>query len=507
MSSRATLIVLAGLSACTLDPLNAAVFQGSNRGRALVLDGYTTAAGATVRLEILDPPEQDPRSPTARWRSVTEVRAATTPSRINGEDLHAWSIRATPVSAAQPGGWPEGGLARFRLVQLSGTRADVLYTFDDADCIARNSAQPPSVIADRCKSHDNGILTLVDSDPLPSPSPPPRPDGVTDAFLSLRATPSAAGAYYAAIDAPPTLASFVSRYGFIPSDPTATYFNAGDLGLVRELHCRRADLSPQAQRIACYVSNHAADRAQIDAALDRPVVPAAPGVATVAMVWRSDTFTRPDGTAGPRTRRVDFIAYGPDGRLLSDLALDNEGPKAIPGLCLACHAGTYDTPSNTVRDAQFLPLDPDNFEYSSRVGFRKNDGAQQERLRQLNALVRQTSPTPAIAQLIDGWYARGGVNTAGTRADTTFVPPGWAAKPTVYSAVIGPFCRGCHVAQATTTLDTWAQLQARSGVTRAFVCDSRTMPHAEVTQARFWRSGARAHLAGALRWADPCAAD
>jgi hypothetical protein len=51
-------------------------------------------------------------------------------------------------------------------------------------------------------------------------------------------TPADTVAYYNAIGAPSTLASFKSSFGFPTGEVTATYYNDGDLGLVREMHCR-----------------------------------------------------------------------------------------------------------------------------------------------------------------------------------------------------------------------------------------------------------------------------
>src|SRR6185503_5637266 len=123
---------------------------------------------------------------------------------------------------------------------------------------------------------DNGLrwrqggvlrLRVVDSDgdPLPyaqsggedsvivlaSPSPPPA------LWTYLTWTPVGSvddtEAYYSATGAPATLDDFLTAYGFGGSDEIdAQYYNAGDLGIGREMHCRA---TASAGGVACYVRN------------------------------------------------------------------------------------------------------------------------------------------------------------------------------------------------------------------------------------------------------------
>lgn len=53
-------------------------------------------------------------------------------------------------------------------------------------------------------------------------------------------------------------------------------------------------------------------------------------------------------TSGAPFNLVQFYVYGVDtadendGSLIPPVALDSEGPKAVPGLCLSCHSRDYD---------------------------------------------------------------------------------------------------------------------------------------------------------------------
>src|SRR5690349_16091047 len=59
--------------------------------------------------------------------------------------------------------------------------------------------------------------------------------------------------YYSAISAPATFADWLATYGFNGSnDVQARYYNAGDLGFGREMHCRQQP----GVYVACYVANH-----------------------------------------------------------------------------------------------------------------------------------------------------------------------------------------------------------------------------------------------------------
>ena len=288
--------------------------------------------------------------------------------------------------------------------------------------------------------------------------------------------------YYAAIQAPATLSDWKASYGFNDVDETrAVYFNNADLGFGRDMHCRKWS----AVDVACYVVNHgfgpdSPARLSVNAAIDNKHT-----LATVAMV-----YTNADA-------RVSFYVYGPDESLLNKVALDSEGNKYVPHLCLSCHGGTYNDTTNAVSGANFLPFDLASFQYSVRAGYSRAD--QEEAFRQLNAMVRDTLPLSRTIELIDGWYAAtGGVYQPGSVQDNTFVAPDYNASESdrdLYNNVVKPYCRTCHIAQGF-DLGTPAAVS----VARNAVFNGHYMPHSEKTARLFWDSPAPALLAKNRGW-------
>ena len=218
-------------------------------------------------------------------------------------------------------------------------------------------------------------------------------------FLSRKATgasSSETSQYYSVISAPTTLADWKNLY-FPPTGgsnrASANYYNAGDLGFGREMHCYE-----EPNFTACYVPNHglgAGAPGEIsveDAIGNRRKLP------TVAMVY--------DYTIDGQPNDVTFYAYDVNGNLVNSVPLDSEGEKYLPHLCLACHGGTYNSTSNSVSGAQFLPWDLESFTYSPTAGWTR--AAQAEQFRILNGMVRNALPDVKIANLLDGWY--GGLN-------------------------------------------------------------------------------------------------
>lgn len=208
---------------------------------------------------------------------------------------------------------------------------------------------------------------------------------------------------------------------------------------------------------------------------------------------------------------VRFYVYGEDefSPALTEVALDNQGEKLVPGLCLSCHGGSpSETDPTNIVGAEFLPFDVESFSYSPRAGYTLAD--QRESFRELNAMVRRAvvkSPSP-IVELIDGWYPStlpgAGVLTPGALPDTHFVPGGFAGKERLYDGVVKPYCRSCHIAQtgnfAFNDVAGFASLDPNGAA-----CGSQEMPHAQVTQEAFWNSPARMILQNELGSFDHCA--
>jgi hypothetical protein len=497
--SSLTLLALPALGACTIGPENGQTFQGSTVGESVSFLGYTTDPSASVRVQILDPAAQDPHDPASTWATIGSGVSSATPYYHNSTDpLYGFNLSATPRNAGQAARWRNGGLARLRVQWDQGGTWATTATFDDFDCLLENAAEDWETIGSRCISHDTGVITLVDTDPQPA---------AVSQYISRRANAASESAeYYDTVGAGPgesreTFAGWLEANGFtgfpvrLGTSATATYYNRGDLGIGREMHCRKnltrlTPLSiPIVQSIACYVHNYGSflDGTADEASALADAIAHTNAFATVAMEWY------PGGGAND----VRFFVYGqPGGNLLNDAQLDSEGAKPMPGLCLACHGGTYDPASNTITGAQFLPFDLDSFGYSSAAGSTQAD--QEEGFRIMNRFVNDTSPTDAIAELIDGWYG-GNVATANTTFDGSFVPDDWSGEEYVYTEVVGKYCRMCHQSQ-TGSFDfaDLADFTALAASIQASVCGSYDMPHAEIPRQAFWESSARAHLFGGV---------
>jgi hypothetical protein len=312
--------------------------------------------------------------------------------------------------------------------------------------------------------------------------------------------------YYNLWGAPPTLTAFKSQFGFPGGEVTATYYNDGDLGLGREMHCKSFPVGGLTG-VACYVTNYSGtdNVATFDG---DPTVILADAIAhqhafaTVAMV-----YTPPANVENS----VKFVVYKKDGTQSLTAQLDSVGTHvSVPNNCLTCHgiSSFYNDGDHKVNgNAKFLAFDPFAFKYSTQTGFTLNE--QQEKFRQLNALVKQTSPTTAISQLIDGMYDPNPVTTPGAFANDAYVPDAWRnannsiAGTSAYLGIVKPGCRTCHASATSASLDflepdDWSPIlqtirndvcSKTAGATRG-----HPMPQAERVSKKFWASGGRAYL-------------
>jgi hypothetical protein len=310
----------------------------------------------------------------------------------------------------------------------------------------------------------------------------------------------------------PTLSAFRTTYAFGSGETVTSYYNRGDLGLGREMHC--ANSAPSSQ-VACYVTNFAAggDGSEFTFGLSRDIAfdnrDAGNIVATVAMVYRP----------AAATNKIIFAVYGANGALVDNAPLDRHGlnfsngfaangnsnpdpvvfgtpglevNNHIPSNCLNCHGGSYDESAKTVSGALFLPFDLDQFEYRNAVGETRDE--QLNKFRTQNQLVRKVAKgvagaTAPIVKQIDGWYGNtGGSDTLSGAFDSNYVPIGWQSPTSAIAAyrdVIRPACRGCHLASPIAFEDAISF----PNVTAAADLASHAMPHALQTQRDFWLSG------------------
>jgi hypothetical protein len=294
-----------------------------------------------------------------------------------------------------------------------------------------------------------------------------------------------ATAYYNAIGAIPakdTFAKWKTANGFDSGgDAVAYYYNAGDLGLGREMHCKQVGAN-----VACYVTNYG-----------KPLFPPAsdPAASIAAAIAGNDPIATVamEYAAGGGGGAVQFYVYNNVGSLAPQAELDSEGLKNVPHICLSCHGGNYIESTQTVEGASFREFDVFSFLYDEVTGF--NLANQQEAFRRLNAMVKATSPNSAnannpIVNLIDGMYPCG-VNTSGCAASNSYVPPGWSTpgQSALYNTIPKIYCRACHIAQASYIDWTqYSQFTTFSNQIQRAACTTRDMPHAEVPFRKFWFS-------------------
>jgi hypothetical protein len=189
-----------------------------------------------------------------------------------------------------------------------------------------------------------------------------------------------------------------------------------------------------------------------------------------------------------RANNVTFYVYVGETRVPT-AALDAEGDKPVPQMCMACHGGDNSTAATLIQGASFLPFDLGSFHYSADAGFTRPD--QEEAFRKLNAIVRSTNPNPRnphdpIRQWIDGMYTNT-VNTPNTRSRDDFVPQGWNSQRGPYLNFVAPYCRSCHVSVKNELLDFTRHIDFKfQALTRTDVCRDRKMPHAQVPFEKFW---------------------
>lgn len=476
-----------GVLGLVTSPRHGDVVTADTRTATLDVEGYHEQPDYRIDVQVLD----DPAVATS-WTTIGTTVSAATPAE-NG--LYPWSLLVAPTKDA-PRRWPAGGILRIRAVGEAAEVLPVLF-HDEGDCVTAVPDDPWPAILARCGAPVSNGLILV------SPSPTPAEAVVRAPFLDRRDAVDVAETleYYATIDAPPTLADFRTRFGFDATSEPATFYNAGDLGIGREMHCR----AQAGGGLACFVSNYGEFGGDRETALAATIEGVLAGgssgaFATVAMVYQPPL-------SAPNS--VRFIVYDAAGALATQAQLDTFGDNvSIPNNCLNCHGGArYDATQNAVIGARFLPFDPTGFEFSTQLPrFRAED--QLPKLHALNQLVAMAEPTPAIREMIDGF----GDLPSQPRLD--FVAPGWnasALERKVYTEVVAVACRSCHTSLVG-ALDfrTAASFRDYRGAIADSICGpsgtlaSHDMPSAEVPLRRLWTTSARAYLVDYLDIGGAC---
>ncbi len=503
---------LLGAAGCMTGPHNGAAVSGAVVGKALTFQGYYNQPNYQIRVQVLKDPSFNPAT-ASNWVTIATTSTGATPALYGdtSDPLYAWSVSATPVpSVAEAARWPQGGLVRIRALHPDANGDKVLTTFDAVtftDCALQQSGW--AGVGTACEglgATSSMIASTTNTPVLPGGPGAFNAGGFLGRKLSI--PPDETDRYYLETQAPGTLADFKTRYGFPGNEVTATYYNHGDLGLGREMHCKTFVNQANKVGVACYVSNYsgAADGNGVGIAAfnvnqDTVLADAVArqhAFATVAMVYEPD---RP-------TDRTRFVVYGANGVRANRAQLDSTANNtAIPNNCLSCHGieASYDADGHTVEgEARFLPFDPAAFRYSTAPGFSYADQA--DAFRRLNQLVKLTNTSPAINEFIDGLYAPKLVSDPTAVANLDFVPADWQNATAdlddtaLYLGVVKPTCRTCHISANAGDLDfaDYADFQAKATQIRGLTCGSHNMPHAERVMKNFWQSGARAYLVTGL---------
>ena len=432
------------------EPAQGLLVRGDPGSIMIHVAGTFDKVGSELAVQVLSNPDD-----LTSWTTI-----ATTTAQTPQNETFEFAVDVQPV-AGDPDRprWPVGGVLRLRVIDSDGLALPYDVTEPNESVIA--IANPPVALP-------IGWKYLSEE----------APGSITETQ-----------AYYTTINAPATLDAFMTLYGFPGDETTAVYYNAGDLGIGREMHCRTAATG----QVACYVRNYGVfggTKADSLAALVAAGIP----LATVAMVY-TPPITAPNAIA--------FLVYGGDNALINEAQLDTKGDnKSIPQNCLNCHGGrsSYDLVNHAAIGARFLPFDPSMFDYDTRPDL--TFAAQEEKFRRLDRLVVTAAPTVATQELIEGMFP-----LANTPYDPTFVPAGWTGtqrETNVYRTVIAPFCRSCHASMENQANDplaftTAAQVRAKSSSVVSHLCGAgpKGMPSAEATSAAFFASPARAVM---LQW-------
>lgn len=487
-------VVAASTLGCMTGPTNGKVFSGVIQGASFPFGGYTTTPAALVEVQVANP--------DGGWVTLSTTTSAATGLNVNGDLLYSWSTTGVPVpTSSTRDRWPEGGLVKLRALVHEhatdgGTNLYTAYTFDDAtwsSCLNDElvAGTPGTAIGTNCNGLGRNQALMVSTHQNPA-------ELLTRDFLAIKGD-GASSDYYSATHASATLAAFKSEHLWPGAgELVATYYNDADLGIGRELHCWSYTPGFLRRGRACFVSNYS-DVARVgkfgnnDLTATFNNVTAHQQFATVAMVYEQNSL-------GVST--VNFVVFDADGNRTDTAVLDRTAHHtSVPNNCLTCHGlnARVDPTSHLITgDAHFLPLDVASFKFAGSF----TRAAQEESFRRLNAFMKETSPTPAISDFIDGSYG-GAVSVVGTTFRGDYVPAGWATGPvtnrSLYQGVVAGSCRSCHLSASSPTEDFLevSDFNALKSVIASHACatgDARFMPHAEHVMRRFWESGARAYL-------------
>jgi hypothetical protein len=275
-------------------------------------------------------------------------------------------------------------------------------------------------------------------------------------------------------------------------------------------------------------------------------------VGTNAIEWSTAPCSAAELAEGcnPNVKFAKYYNFSSkDGTRQLAVDLDGNGMKTMPGPCITCHGGRGDplTPPDASTGKPRFPLvenslsrkrgdvqarlhgmNVDSFGYSPDIaGFSKSD--QQATLKTFNQWILCTYPlagaaagaedncrVPAgpnewqgtAAEMIKAWYGGPGMPN-GSFLDS-YVPAGWAGNSSLYTGVVAPYCRTCHILRGTKNQDDIdfmklgtsavgstpaTGFQSYADRIKAHVFDRGTMPLAFIVYDAFWNSNAPNQLA------------
>jgi hypothetical protein len=516
-------LAAAAAAGCMEGPFDGQVAAGNTVGASFQFSGVYADPGIAITVQVLDQPDTAPH-----WVDLVTTTTSATPQAYPdtsspSNTYYQWAVDATPVpSAALLERWPQGGLLRTRAI-AKGSHSGALDITDlmisDEDriaCFSANSSLNWAGIVLACGKDPTYGAAVASNNPTPADTFAGHTVPSYLSFLQYKGpgTPAAQAtetqAYYNKIFAPPTLAQFRLWYGFNTpgAEVVTTYYNDGDLGIGREMHCATAS-----GELSCYVRNFAPPNGSggvVFGDQNGALALATGGGASFATVAMH--FIPP----GTQDNAVMFMVYDPAGNLKSDKAvLDvKQANTDIPGNCLTCHGGTshYDPAKHSITGTpHFLPFDMFNALKFGTGSF--SYASQAEQFRKLNAMVASAGPSQGITEYLNGMYSNQ-LNTPGQPAVSTFVPAAWSGttvQAKLYTSVVAPYCRSCHLAMTDANnghqaIDwtTYADFSASKTLIGIRVCGTKEMPNAEHTARNFWSSPARAHLTGTLGLITSC---
>jgi mono/diheme cytochrome c family protein len=358
------------------------------------------------------------------------------------------------------------------------------------------------------------------------PNPQVQPDGTQETNSAAYAD-----AYYRAVDpgvTRDTFAKWKAANGFdtgTGQQVSVVFGDKRDLGYGRRMTFRRNDDGTAAAYVENYViqagPGYSYSSANLDAAIQRD---------TRWIVGISALEFSPGPGGGVAFAK--FYNFGADGsrELLADV--DGRGNKAMPGPCITCHGGRGDpltppgangeplfakvesAPSGQRGDtlAHLQPLEPDQFDFSASPGFTRAE--QEAAIKSINRMVLCTYPLPkpstapedacrraarsgewgaTSAEVIKSGYGGDGLPDA---SFSPSIPAGWAGHEALYTDVVVPSCRACHLVRGTAgqsdiDFDSFAKFAASADQVRPHVYDRGDMPLAKIVYDAFWNDATR----------------